>query len=99
MQNRKLLILVFIALFASCTTARRETSVRHTLDGSKSYDPDGVIVLYNWKVVNNKKAVIQSPNSVTTPIDIFEDSVIVRLTVTDNDGATDSDTIPVRKQK
>lgn len=99
MQNSKLFILVCIVLLASCTTARRETSVRHTLDGSKSYDPDGVIVLYKWNVINNKKAIIQTPNSVITPIDVFEDSVLVNLTVTDNDGATGSDTTTIRKQK
>lgn len=82
---------------SSCTIARRETSTRHTLDGSKSYDPDGIIVKYNWQVINGKKAVIQNPHAVVTPIDVIDKSVDVQLTVTDNDGATDSDTTTVKK--
>lgn len=54
------------------------------LDGSKSYDPDGSIVDYEWlvngQVVHGTKA--------TTTINSFNDKI--KLTVTDNDGLTAS---------
>jgi hypothetical protein len=59
-----------------------------TLDGSASFDPDGTIVAYEWSQDGNVLG--------TTPtllVDVAVGTWTVTLTVTDNEGATDSDTV------
>ncbi|MFQ5649813.1 MAG: S8 family serine peptidase [bacterium] len=61
-----------------------------TLDGSASFDPDGVIVAYQWTegaTVLGNTAVITSNFNVGTHN--------VTLTVTDNDGLTGSDNVVI----
>jgi K319-like protein/Big-like domain-containing protein/NHL repeat-containing protein/6-bladed beta-propeller protein len=76
-----------------------------TLNGIGSYDPDGRIVSYNWEQINGPVQVaLQGPsgNNVTGPQvsfiapDTFVNTVyIFRLTVTDNDGASNSAIVAV----
>ncbi|MDS0294532.1 PKD domain-containing protein [Halogeometricum luteum] len=74
------------------------------LDGSGSYDPDGDELTYRWEVVDAGglgDALELSDESAVRPVLglsrlLDEDrTVTVRLTVTDDDGATDTDTVDV----
>ena len=60
-----------------------------TLDGSGSYDPDGTIVSYVWAA--------EEGNQLSTEVLFTHDFAVgtytVTLTVTDDDGATDSDEV------
>ncbi len=67
-----------------------------TLDGSKSYDPDGNIIEYRWVYKKNSysKSTHTSNNPITSFIpDLDVGEYIVTLTVRDNDGGTEDDTI------
>ena len=56
-------------------------------------DPDGVIVSRLWEVINGT-AVITTPTSLATDLTgITSDEVTMQITVTDDDGATASDTM------
>jgi len=74
-----------VALFAA-TAETVNTDESISFDASESYDPDGTIVSYSWDFGDGTTAtgIIVSH--------AYEDngSYIVTLTVTDNDGATDS---------
>ncbi|RLI63693.1 MAG: hypothetical protein DRO67_05345, partial [Candidatus Asgardarchaeum californiense] len=59
-----------------------------TFDGSDSYDPDGNIVNYTWNFGDNTTGYGASPMHIYNLSGIY----IVTLTVTDDDGLTDSDT-------
>lgn len=61
-----------------------------TLDGRNSYDPDGFIVSWEW-TVGGQVVSSQEVDSVEFTLG----SWLVTLTVTDNDGLTDSDTMRV----
>lgn len=67
------------------------------LDGSGSYDPSGTIVFYNWQQLSGpNSANIVSPNSAQTTVNgLVQGIYVFRLTVTDNDGATDTDEVQV----
>lgn len=70
---------------------KTSSSTEVTLDGSKSYDPDGTITEYKWEVFTNG-AWETIGNSKIVNYDFKTDgSFQVRLTVTDDDGLTDSD--------
>src|SRR6185369_7337307 len=66
------------------------------LSGSGS-DPDGTIVAYRWKsVVGPKEFTINSPTRASTTISNLVKGVYnFELTVTDNSGATDKDTVVI----
>ncbi|NDW10778.1 glycosyl hydrolase [Dysgonomonas sp. 520] len=70
-----------------------------TLDGSKSYDPDGTIVKYEWEQIdsNNKLAISQENANPNATVTGFEEGklYIFRLTVTDNGGASASENVRV----
>jgi PKD repeat protein len=59
-----------------------------TVNAADSYDPDGIIVSYEWDFGDGNIATGKSVNH------LYEDDGVysVTLTVTDNDGATDSTT-------
>ena len=59
-----------------------------TLDGSGSYDPDGTSLSYMWTEEGN-----QLSTGVSFTHDFAVGTHTVTLTVTDNDGATDSDEV------
>jgi ribosomal protein L14 len=68
-----------------------------TLDGSKSYDPDGTIVSYSWK--NNSgpsQATLNGINTATLLVTGLQTGTYVfQLTVTDDKGATNIDYVNV----
>ena len=61
-----------------------------TLDGSGSTDPDGTITNYSWTVDGDQIAAGQMPR---TAFLVGEHEVV--LTVTDNDGASDTDIVMI----
>ncbi len=69
------------------------------LTGSSSSDSDGQIVSYAWTQTSGPAVTIQSPDMADTGFDIGEVSeaqtLIFSLTVTDNEGATATDTVVV----
>lgn len=67
-----------------------------TLDGSLSADTDGTIVTYLWTQISGGATTITSPNSETTTVTGFiEGSYVFQLQVTDDDGATHTDTVTI----
>lgn len=68
-----------------------------TVNGSGSTDTDGTITTYLWERVSGPLTyTITNPNNVSTTITGLVNGVYVfRLTVTDNDGATDTDDIQI----
>lgn len=62
-----------------------------TFDGSGSYDPDGEIVSYEWNFGDGSYGSGVNPTHTYTAVGTYE----VTLTVTDNSGAVDSDTMTV----
>lgn len=67
-----------------------------TLSGTGS-DPDGTVASYAWTRVSGPNSyTIVSPSSATTSItDLAQGTYVFRLTVTDNNGATDTDNVTV----
>ncbi len=67
-----------------------------TLSGSSS-DSDGSIVSYQWTQTSGKAVVIDNPNrpevSFRAPKGITEQQITLQLTVMDNEGANNSDSI------
>ena len=76
-------------------------NVSVTLDGSKSTDPDGTISTYQWIQINEKPFVtvtgVDTPNPIfISPSNLGKDANITfRLTVTDNNGANDTDDVTI----
>jgi len=68
-----------------------------TVNGSSSSDPDGTISSYLWtKVSGPSTYTITSANSASTTITgLVAGTYVFRLTVTDNDSATDTDDITI----
>jgi hypothetical protein len=69
-----------------------------TLDGTSSSDPDGSIQTYKWTQDSGPgTAVIDNPDSATTLVSrLILGDYVFKLTVTDNDGAVDEDTVNVK---
>lgn len=68
-----------------------------TVNGSSSSDPDGTIDTYLWtKISGPATFTITNPNNASTTITgLVQGTYVFRLTVTDNDAATDTDDIQV----
>lgn len=81
-----------LMLFISCNAPK----YLKTLNGSKSYDLDGVIVKYEWRLVIGSKAKIFKPLAMVTFVEIGKGIHTFELTVTDDRGATDKDTVLVK---
>ncbi len=70
-----------------------------TLDGSSSYDIDGTIVSYKWQHVGGKKVNLKVDDQAVVTFRVPNipngrwDAARFQLTVTDNDGATSTDTV------
>ncbi len=68
-----------------------------SLDGSASSDQDGTIENYNWTKISGPDGVVfDNANDVQTSVSgLVEGTYVFRLTVTDNEGATDTDDVVV----
>lgn len=68
-----------------------------TLDGSNSYDPDGTIVSYKWKKESGPSSfTLVTPNAATTELrNVVPGVYVFRLTVIDDKGAGNNETIAV----
>lgn len=68
-----------------------------TVDGSGSTDTDGTITTYLWEKISGPAtyAITNPGNSSTTITGLVEGVYVFRLTVTDNDGAQDTDDMQV----
>ena len=68
-----------------------------TLNGSASYDPDGTIVSYRWDFISGpSQYTITGANSPRpTLYGLVQGTYVFRLTVTDNGGATATDTVHI----
>lgn len=95
----KRLLLAALIMTGCGTTKLIDTSSRTvkliTLDGRKSFDPDGRIVSQRWRQISGNGTII-SPNSLVTLVKI-KTSGTYELTVWDNDGATGKDTMAIIK--
>lgn len=67
------------------------------LNAGKSYDPDGMIIKYKWKMLSNDgNYQIAWPDSASTPLRHLETGkFVIELTVTDDLGLSAKDTINV----
>jgi len=71
------------------------------LDGSKSYDPDGIINSYAWVLLTGTGGTLATPSSATTLVSgLTQGTYIYQLTVTDNNNVSSSalDTIVVNPE-
>ena len=67
------------------------------LDGSSSSDPDGTIKTYLWELQSGPEATIENPAESKTKVSgLKEGTYIFKLTVTDDDGASTSDTVTIK---
>jgi FlaG/FlaF family flagellin (archaellin) len=72
-----------------------------TLDGSGSTDPDGSVDSYEWTIVSGPGTIVEDDTATPTaeyqsPSDVSGDqNVTVELTVTDDDGNTDTETFEI----
>jgi len=67
------------------------------LDGSGSSDPDGTIASYQWTQISGTSVALSSPEQVVTTFTSpnEEGNLLFKLVVTDNESASDTDTIGV----
>ena len=72
------------------------------LSGRQSFDSDGNVVRYTWSQISGTRVSLSGANSVnasfTAPTLSSGTTLTFRLRVTDDDGATDDDTVNVRVQ-
>ncbi len=70
-----------------------------SLDGSASKDSDGTIASYAWSQVSGTAVTLASANAAVASFDVVEvtqqETLTFSLTVTDNEGATSTDTVVV----
>ena len=68
-----------------------------TLDGTGSSDPDGTIESYQWSQISGTTVSLSTPNQATTTFTSpnQEGDLLFKLLVTDNEAASDVDTISV----
>lgn len=67
-----------------------------TLTGTDSYDPDGSIATYRWRQLNGPKVILSDPSNVSPTFSVPDSlsscaSLEFELTVTDNNGLSDTD--------
>lgn len=66
------------------------------LDGSASNDPDGTITAYEWRQTSGTTVELDTPNAAKArfkapDVGLEGETLVFELTVTDNDGATNTD--------
>ena len=97
-----IIILISAYMLLSCSSTKKSVitstkTVTGTLDGSKSYDPDGYIVEWAWKQIAGPATNIANPKAVITTTSVSKKgNYSFELTVTDNDGATGRDTATIK---
>ena len=73
--------------------------VKVTLDGTKSTDADGTIASYRWAQIDGQQVALSnvtaSKPTFTSPYIKGGDTLVFQLTVTDNDGNTDTDNVNI----
>jgi hypothetical protein len=69
-----------------------------TLNGSRSSDPDGTIIQYQWRKIQGPATyTLGTPNAaITTVTNVVEGVYLFELSVTDNNGAIDRDTVTLQ---
>ena len=66
-----------------------------TLSGSGT-DPDGYIVSYGWRIISGSAYLLSNPNSAVSDLTDLQQGIYqAELTVTDNNGATATDTVTI----
>lgn len=86
-----------VALAGTDLTIQPGTNI--SLNAAPSYDPDGTIVSYAWTKQSGPAATIVSPTTSGTLVTGLTTGVYVfRVTVTDDDAATDFDEVQVTVQ-
>jgi lysophospholipase L1-like esterase len=67
-----------------------------TLNGSASYDPEGILLNFSWRIINNSNGILTASNTVNP---VFTTSIagvyIIELKVTDGLGVSDLDSIQI----
>jgi uncharacterized cupredoxin-like copper-binding protein len=73
------------------------TSGLGTLDGSKSYDPDGDPITFEWRAIGSRTAAVKNPSAVRPTVEFSGGygEYIFELMVTDDKGAMDRDVVTV----
>ncbi|HEX4375228.1 MAG TPA: PKD domain-containing protein, partial [Puia sp.] len=67
-----------------------------SLDGTKSYDPDGTISSFRWTQVSGNAVTIVNSNTATPSVTgLSAGTFVMQLIVTDNDGATGTDNVKI----
>jgi hypothetical protein len=68
-----------------------------TLDGSGSSDPDGTIASYQWSQISGANIELSTPSQAVTTFTSpnEEGSLLFKLVVTDNESASDTDTVNI----
>src|SRR5579871_4831036 len=68
-----------------------------TLNGSASSDPDGTIVTYSWTKISGPTTgtIVSASSAITIANNLVQGTYSFKLTVTDNGGASASDTVTV----
>ncbi|GAL09613.1 chitinase [Vibrio astriarenae] len=76
-----------------------EGAGRVTLDGSASRDSDGQIVSYQWQQVSGTSVILSNASSAAASFEVSaieqESQLVFDLTVVDDQGASDTDTVVV----
>lgn len=74
-----------------------DTNSTVTLDGSGSSDPDGSVASYSWAQVSGPTILWATSTTIVNPqfTPATDGTYVVELTVTDNEGATATDTVSV----
>jgi hypothetical protein len=67
------------------------------LDGSDSFDSDGQIVGFAWQQISGSAVTLQNANTAQASFSVPQGQAVLtfRLTVTDDDGATDTDDVVI----
>lgn len=89
---------LLLILLVGCTTVsniiERKSTTTITLNASKSFDPDGWIVSYNWQQITGVRVQIINPDSVIAQAAISTPGIYVfQVTGIDNEGAKGTKTV------
>jgi len=80
---------------AAASPTDGEVSLTVAFDGSDSFDDDGTVMDYSWDFGDGGTSALTSPSHTYTTPGIYT----VTLTVTDDEGATDSDEVRITVSK